>query len=425
MLTMEKFFKSISVLLLLLAANGPLYAQDNAFDELAMNGLASFEQLRKEYYIGALYLESMSQDSDAVFDMNGKKRMEMRITIADWSPRRFAQQWNQAILINNDQQALEEFSEQILAFTNIPHEELTAGDRIIIDMDPDRGTTIYLDGQKVFKTANNAFFKLLLNTWIGPRPPSSGFKQDILSLPTDQAGTELLVEFSDISTPKAREKQVAAWMKPAQGNKKAAAVAATAAVTKSAVTPPPSMDTVVSAKTTPKTTSKPKQAQKVETAKVEAPKAEVKVEQPKLAAAPAPAVAAEPKKSEAKKPEPKKVEPVKKEPAKPKEPEKTPEEIEQETLYKTYRSNILKLTYLNTQYPKKAMDLKQQGMVILKITINSRGKVVNIDEQQTTEYSLLNKAAMRAVKKSSPFPEPPKGLDGKRFEFTLPFKFQI
>jgi len=71
------------------------------------------------------------------------------------------------------------------------------------------------------------------------------------------------------------------------------------------------------------------------------------------------------------------------------------------------------------------MELKQQGLVVLKIRINRQGKLLDVEEEQSTEYSLLTKAARKAVSKSTPYPEVPKSLEGKEFEFTLPFNFKL
>jgi protein TonB len=101
------------------------------------------------------------------------------------------------------------------------------------------------------------------------------------------------------------------------------------------------------------------------------------------------------------------------------------QEQEQENLLRVYRSNVLKLTYLNTQYPKRSMDLKQQGLVVLKIKLNRQGKVLSVEEEQATNYALLNKAARKAVNKSEPYPEVPTSMQGNDFEISLPFNFKL
>ena len=187
------------------------FSQSDDFDTIPLNGLATYEQLRKQYYVGALYLKQINQNADAVLGSLGVKRMDVRIVIDKWSPRRFSQQWNQAILINNDQASLEKFSAQILAFLEMPKDNLISGDRITIDMDPELGTTVYLNNQKVFTESDNAFFNVLLNTWIGQRPPSTDFKNNILSLSMDKPATEMLVTYESLVPTDSREKVIAQW----------------------------------------------------------------------------------------------------------------------------------------------------------------------------------------------------------------------
>ncbi len=48
-----------------------------------------------------------------------------------------------------------------------------------------------------------------------------------------------------------------------------------------------------------------------------------------------------------------------------------------------------------------------------------------MEEEKSSEYSTLNKAARNAVKKSIPYPEAPNSLEGKDFVFSLPFNFKL
>lgn len=449
-MTMTKFFSvnrpisllGLSFALLLIAL--PAQAQQSAFEDLSLNGLAAYKQLRKEYYIGGLYLQSLSQDTDAAISISGKKRMQIRVVIDRWSPRSFAQQWNQLILINNDQESLNEFADQILAFIDMPKDDLVAGDIITIDMDPNRGTTVYLDAVKVFSHDNNDFFDVLLNTWIGQRPPSSDFKNDILTLPTDQNGTQLLVRYESIAADKNRQKQIAGWFKNEQVAEKS-----TSSSKPPVAVAPPNTDTAVAsnrktssksaATTTAAVTSaaaapevvfdKPQVASSGNNTKVTAAKPEAKAKaapkpEPKLESkAPLEPAAKTVVKAPASKPAPEVA--AKPAPAQPVAVKESAEDIEQAKLLRRYRASILKLTYLNTQYPKRAMDFKQEGLVVLNIKVNREGKVIDVSEETSTQHKLLNNAARKAVKKTAPYPEVPKTLKGKDFEFTLPFNFKL
>ena len=80
---MKRFI--IAALVGLLAATAA-FAQGRGFDQLDLNGLAAFEQLRKEYYVGALYLDGRASDPAAVLAAAGKKRMALHITADRWPP---------------------------------------------------------------------------------------------------------------------------------------------------------------------------------------------------------------------------------------------------------------------------------------------------------------------------------------------------
>lgn len=419
---------------------------DSSFDDIPLNGLASFSQLRKEYYVGGLYLESLSQeDSGAIFSFSGRKRMEMRITIDKWSPRRFAQQWNQAILINNDQELQSRFADEILKFVDVLKDDLVAGDRLTIDMDSN-GTIVYINNNRMFGVKNKEFFDVLLNTWIGARPPSSEFKNDILTLPTDQAGTDLLRRYQALIPSRERSELVAKWSTD-PGTRKVAKAAAPVAVAAAEPAKKVVPDAVTEVKAKRSGSSAVQAAEKPKVAapavastapSMSAPKPNLQVEKPKIASA-APAAAPKPEPKPAPKPEPK---PAPKPEPKP-EPKPAPKQVAKATpapaaaaveseedkaqakLMRVYRSNVLKLTYLNTQYPKKAMDFKQEGLVVLKVKINRKGDVEDIEEATSSEHQLLNKAARRAVQKSEPYPEIPKELKGETVVVTLPFNFRL
>ena len=108
--------------------------------------------------MAAVFLPAISNEPAAVITMPGKKRMEIRVVIDAWSPRSFSQQWNQAILINNDQETLESFANAIQAFVNLPQQDLQTGDRVTVAMDPERGTSVSLNDVLVFEDEGTGFF---------------------------------------------------------------------------------------------------------------------------------------------------------------------------------------------------------------------------------------------------------------------------
>jgi hypothetical protein len=73
---MKKLYAHLFGLVLLTTS---LFTQAQNSD-LSLNGIAAFEQLRKEYYIGALYLGWPGHDQATIANMPGKKRMAIHIT---------------------------------------------------------------------------------------------------------------------------------------------------------------------------------------------------------------------------------------------------------------------------------------------------------------------------------------------------------
>ena len=142
--------------------------------------------------------------------MPGKKRMAIHITADRWPSLRFAQMWNQAITINNASAFINANALDILAFTSLPKGDLVAGDRLVIEL-TGNSTQVSINGVVALRTNSPALFTMLVNTWIGARPPTSEFKRDILDLPKNQAGNDLAARFQSTQPNDARKKVIAGW----------------------------------------------------------------------------------------------------------------------------------------------------------------------------------------------------------------------
>jgi TonB family protein len=148
--------------------------------ELTLNGLASHQELQAEYFIAALYLPSPSKNLEEILAMTGQKRMEMRVTHDNFSPRKFAGLWRDSLVINNSPADIEKFGTDMLKFSSVMGGKLVTGDQVVIEYRPNSATVISVNGNELARF-NEDFFPLLLRTWIGPRPTSSDFKRDLLA----------------------------------------------------------------------------------------------------------------------------------------------------------------------------------------------------------------------------------------------------
>lgn len=375
-----KRFLTIALLLTIVA---PVAAQ-SVDDALNMNGLAVFEQLRHEYYLGALYLPATASTPDDAVSMAGPKRMDLRIITDGWSPRRFARQWNQLISINNPPELQEKLADEIIAFTSLPKGDLRAGDQLVITQYPDKGTEIRLNGTRLMQTGNGALFNLLLNCWVGPRPPSSTFKKNILNMPQGEEGSRLLVLY-DVSEPgEARRKETAAWKGSSSPPKAEKPEQAAPQVERSNPAPP--------RKSEEELARERREREEAERARQAAAERERQAAIRKaLAEAEAKARA----------------------------------EARRQQVINEYSSKMVLASYEHVRYPKRALKLNQQGTVMLEVILNRGGDLVSVDVLQSSSYPALDDAAIKAVQRTAPFPKMPDEITEDSIKFTLPFTFQI
>jgi len=411
---------ALGSLLSITAVAGP------AHDKLPMTGIADLWQLRHEVYIGGLYLPAAAKTPEDVLNIEGPKRMELRITADKLSPRQWSEIWNQAININNaGKDDLKGITDDVIAFTGLLKESLTNGDRITIDYTPKAGVEITLDGTVLYKSRNDRFFNALVRAWVGSRPPSTDFKRNIVTLPTDAESKDLIDRYSVVLPEDSRKTEIATWVKgdtkvaekpkpepkPEKSEPKVAAVPVPAPTPKLVIPPPAPTPAapVVAAKPTPAPTPTPpvataKPAPAPVTPAPQPKPVEVAKAPPPIAPAPA-AVASAPAATATAAP--------------------SDDAARLDGVRNIYRANMLRLTYRHVIYPASALSKNQEGTVIMTVTVNRAGKVLDIGQEKLSEFSALNKAAEKAVKKASPFPEVPAQLTGDKFQFSIPIKFRI
>lgn len=381
-----------------------------AHDKLPMTGIADSWQLRQEVYIGALYLPAPAKTPEEVLSMEGPKRMELRVTANKLSARQWGEMWNQSININNaGKDELKGLTDDVIAFTGLLKDSLTNGDRITIDYTPKAGVEISIDGTVIYKTRNDRFFNALLKAWVGPRPPSSDFKRNIVTLPTDDETKDLVDRYSVVLPEDSRKAEVAAWVKGAEPPKVAEKPKPVAPPPAAKPEPKPEPKAVAVAPT-PKLVVPPP----APTPTPAPPVATVKPAPTPPAATPTPAA-----------PTPKPVEVAKAPPPAAAASSTADDAARLDGIRNIYRANMLRLTYRHVIYPASALSKNQEGTVIMRVTVNRAGKVVNIASEKLSEFVSLNKAAEKAVKKASPFPEVPAQLPGDKFDFNIPIKFRI
>ena len=180
--------------------------------DLKINGIASYQELNKEYYVGALLLEDSLNSVEEITAYKERKQMKLLVTASRWSVRLWQQQWQNNIAINNDIISNDPKLQQDLAFfTSFLKDKLIKGDELVIDYTPGRGTRIKLNNYPVIKTKNDKIFNYLLNTWIGKLPPSREFKSRIVKLALDANTREMVSRIDGNVLSEQRIKAISQW----------------------------------------------------------------------------------------------------------------------------------------------------------------------------------------------------------------------
>lgn len=397
----------------LLVLSAPL-----TFAESLLNGLAVHKEFNKDQFIGALYTENLSSDAATQLNTPGNKRLELRVIADRFSTRQLNSMWIEGMAINNPPNLLTSQAQHMVTFTGFVQRSLRAGDILAIRGSANR-TTVSLNGVELGHIDSSEFFNMVLRTWIGNVPLSSEFRDQLLT--NGDVNGALLAQFESIKPSAARTQTIAGWSRqePQEAAAEdAAAVAEAPAADKAdnkVATPPMAVEiakpTLVAA---PAAVPTPAPAEP-------AAAAAKPVAEPALVApaptTPAPQVAKAPAASA---------------PAAAEEDEFDDEEdsaplLTAESLLsrQMYHSQLLRWTYQNINYPKRAISRGHEGSVRLAVVIDRQGNVKNVVEVESSQYDSLNREALNAVERAKPFPAIPDTIKGEEFAFSLPIQFRL
>lgn len=371
--------------------------------EPMLNGIGVHQELGREVFIGALYSESLSNNADTLLNTVQPMRMELKVVAPDGlTTRRFSRMWIEGMAVNARADALTAQADNMVKFDGLFKGRFLKDDVISFKNTPGAGVDISVNSVLLGNIDDNAFFSMLLSTWIGKIPLSSDYRDSLLKVGDVDAG--LRGRFAVIAPSAARVAEIKTWGAPqvevavaeASSSKSASSAKAGAAVAGAAI---------VAAELPKPTIDKPA---------LEIPKPAIQPETPASvpASAATASVAAVPAAVTAKVEED--------------EEDEGPALTAQSLLARQfYVSDAIKLIRSKTKYPQRALDRGQAGSVRVALVIDRQGNVLSTDLLETSKFDLLNKEALEAIKRSSPFPALPADIAGSRFEFTIPMRWSL
>jgi outer membrane biosynthesis protein TonB len=360
-----------------------------------LNGIGSYQQLRKEFYIGALYLTKTNNDPTAIITSNTSKRMALKVTAKRWSPRRWSLQWQNDIAINNSFDDDPELTKQLMLFTGFLDDNLTTGDEIIIDYVAASGTTVSINGVPIIETKTAKFFNYLLKVWIGKLPPSGEFKSRMLGK-KDSTFDALFKQYNQISYDKQRSEVIASWIQSH----------------KDALLAEQRKKEQIQQKLL---LAKIKKKNAIIKAKAEKNKKSISIHKKKTYI--------EPKKTIKKKviSKRKKVASIKPNFSK----TKTKKELIAEDKYylDLYKWELTREIRNSVEYPEWAKKFGQKGNVILNFTVTRKAEVKDVNGNNPDISVLLTSELHRAILAVVPFILPPDALNGNSWKMSINYKF--
>ncbi|WP_193164933.1 TonB family protein [Microbulbifer hainanensis] len=360
-----------------------------------LNGLALEQQFNKDRYIAAVYSETLANSTEVVLDNNTPRSLEVRIVADSMSARRFRNQWMEGIAINNGGDTLTSQADNMVTFAKLFNGRLKKGDHLTVAFAANTGaTTVALNGVTLGKIEDRKFFNTLLRAWVGPVPPSSEFRGGLLA--AGNVDSSLLSRYEQLKPSGDRIAQVRAQVESLNAEQEDKTEVAAAKPAPAATKPKPTKPKLTADIPPPTLASigdKPASAMK----KVEAPKPS----KPKPSKA---ALAREMEEDDE---------------------DEAPLTADLILARQIYHSSLLRHTFPYIRYPKRAQERGQEGSVRLKVTIDSKGDVTDIQTLQDSRYSSLNRAAVDAVKRAGPYPAAPPQLAKGNFNFTIPITFRL
>ncbi len=147
--------------------------------ELVLNGAGIRTRVIFKVYVGALYLGEKKSTAAGVLAQTGAKRVSLAL-LRDLSAQQLQEAFEKGIHANNSAAQIEAMKPRIAELLSL-FSGGRQGDVILIDYQPDAGTTVTLNGAPKGKPIpGEDFYRALLRIWLGDKPVDDDLKKAML-----------------------------------------------------------------------------------------------------------------------------------------------------------------------------------------------------------------------------------------------------
>ncbi len=91
---------------------------------------------------------------------------------------------------------------------------------------------------------------------------------------------------------------------------------------------------------------------------------------------------------------------------------------------KSYEDLVQVWVHKHLLYPKSARRRQLTGTVIVRFTLAPEGHLIASEIVEESAFKILNKSALKTIKRAAPFPIFPKEIKGKSRVFTIPIEYK-
>ena len=147
--------------------------------ELKLNGAGVRSKFFFKIYIGSLYLQNPSTDSEQVIADDGRKVVAMHFLYDEVAREKLISAWNEGFEANNSKKELQALQDRIDQF-NALFVTVKEGDVVELDYIPGKGTAVTIAGAEKGTIQGKDFNDALLKIWLGKEPVTSDLKEAML-----------------------------------------------------------------------------------------------------------------------------------------------------------------------------------------------------------------------------------------------------
>lgn len=105
--------------------------------------------------------------------------------------------------------------------------------------------------------------------------------------------------------------------------------------------------------------------------------------------------------------------------------EGAPESAAIETAKNKYFRQVTQAIYRKKHYPRQAYSLNQEGMVIVRLKLDKKGKILDLEVLEKAPFRSLTEASLETIKSISRFPPIPEELGMSEITFRIPIEYKI